>query len=208
MSMTVLLADRETGLLEHHLRQVGFEIAEPGRRPDLVIVADDAELERWRGEAPVIVLGRAQAAPADRVLAFRRGCDDYVPRPFHYEELVERMRAVLRRSRPPAPPPRLLAGPIAIDTRTRVVTVLGKPVVLSAKEYELLVRLATDPRRVFTKQELLRDVWGFRGNVRTRTIDIHACRLRRKLRAADETTAFVDNDWGVGYRLLGVSPSQ
>jgi DNA-binding response OmpR family regulator len=204
MSATVLLADRETGLLEHHLRHLGFRIAEPGGRPDLVIAGEDAELERWRGEAPVIVLGSAKAAPADRVQAFRRGCDDYVPRPFHYEELVERIRAVLRRTRP-APPPFVEAGPIAIDTRTRVVTVRGRGIALAAKEYELLVRLASDPQRVFTKEELLRDVWGYRTQTRTRTIDVHACRLRRKLREADGSTAFVDNDWGVGYRLLGLS---
>jgi DNA-binding response OmpR family regulator len=205
MSATVLLADRETGLLEHHLRHVGFEIATPGRRPDVVIAGDDAELERWRGQAPVIILGPVKSAPADRVDAFRRGCDDYVPRPFHYDELVERIRAVLRRTRPPAPPPFLSAGPIEIDTRTRSVTVCGRPIALPAKEYDLLVRLASDPKRVFTKDELLRDVWGYRTYTRTRTIDVHACRLRRKLRDADATTAFVDNDWGVGYRLLGIA---
>jgi DNA-binding response OmpR family regulator len=207
MSTTVLLVDQEAGLLERHLRHLGFEIAEPGGRPDLVISGDDAVLERWRGEAPVIVLGRAKAPPADRVLAFRRGCDDYVPQPFHYEELVERIRAVLRRARPPVPP-RLVAGPIEIDTRTRVVTVRGKPVSLSAKEYDLLVQLAADPQRVFTKSELLRDVWGYRAQTRTRTVDVHACRLRRKLRAVDDATSYVDNDWGVGYRLLGLLPAQ
>jgi DNA-binding response OmpR family regulator len=205
MSATVLLADQETGLLEHQLRHLGFEIAQPGSCPDVVIAGDGAELERWRGEAAVIVLGSANAAPADRVLAFRRGCDDYVPRPFHYDELIERIQAVLRRARPPVPP-RVVAGPIEIDTRTRVVEVRGKPISLAAKEYELLVRLAADPQRVFTKRELLRDVWGYRADVRTRTVDMHACRLRRKLRAVDGRTPFVDNDWGIGYRLLGALP--
>jgi DNA-binding response OmpR family regulator len=83
------------------------------------------------------------------------------------------------------------------------VTVRGRAISLSTKEYELLLRLAGDPQRVFTKGELLRDVWGYRADVRTRTVDAHACRLRRKLRAADGVTDFVDNAWGVGYRLLG-----
>src|ERR1051326_4652147 len=106
MSTALLVADCEResrAYLERHLRRDGFElVAASERRPDLVL-ADEAELDRWRGEAPAIVLGRPQADPLDRVRAFRRGCDDYVTRPFHYEELVERIRAVLRRSAPPEP---------------------------------------------------------------------------------------------------------
>ena len=207
MSTALLLADRELAtrtLLERHLHRDGFElVAASGRRPDLVLAGDEAELERWRGEAPVIVLGRAEAEPVERVRAFRRGCDDYVPRPFDYEELVERIRAVLRRV---APPERevLVAGPIEIDLHARVVRARGTPVVLSQKEYGLLARLAVDPSRVFTKDELLRDVWGYQTQARTRTLDSHASRLRRKLRAVDPETPFVENEWGVGYRLIGL----
>jgi DNA-binding response OmpR family regulator len=85
------------------------------------------------------------------------------------------------------------------------VTVAGTRVDLSLKEYELLLHLASDPERVFTKEELLRDVWGFRARSRTRTLDAHASRLRRKLRAADPPVELVDNRWGVGYRLLGLN---
>src|SRR6476661_8559312 len=105
MSTMVLLAEREPatrGLLERQLKGDGFELAEPGCAPDLVLAGDDAALERWRGAAPVIVLGRPEADPVDRVRAFRRGCDDYVPRPFHYDELVARIHAVLRRTGRPA----------------------------------------------------------------------------------------------------------
>jgi len=190
-------------LLERHLRDDGFELLGAGpasdRRPDLVLAGDDAELERWRGEAPVIVLGRAEADQRDRVRAFRRGCDDYVARPFDYEELVERIRAVLRRARP-ATLERVVAGPLEIDPAARLVLFHGTPIALSQKEYALVVRLADDPRRVFTKDELLRDVWGFRADGMTRTVDSHACRLRAKLRRAD-TDTFVVNVWGVGYRL-------
>ncbi|HZO97351.1 MAG TPA: response regulator transcription factor [Gaiellaceae bacterium] len=205
MSTTVLLTEREPatrGVLERQLQDDGFELAAPGASPDLVLAADDADVERWRGRAPVIVIGPAEADPVARVRAFRRGCDDYLARPFHYDELVERMRAVLRRAGGPPSAP-LVAGPVSIDRRTRVVTVGGRRVDLSQKEYDLLVRLATDPERVFTKAELLRDVWGFRTRARTRTVDAHASRLRRKLRAADPSADLVENQWGVGYRLLG-----
>lgn len=205
MSTTVLLTEPATrGLLERQLRDDGFELASPGSAPDLVLAVDDAELERWRGQAPVIVLGPAEAQPGERVRAFRRGCDDYLTPPFHYDELVERMRAVLRRTGGLAPAP-LVVGPLRIDRRGRVVTVDGVRVDLSQKEYELLLHLAADPERVFTKEELLRDVWGFRTRSRTRTLDAHASRLRRKLRAADPPVELVDNKWGVGYRLLGLS---
>ena len=210
MSTTVLLAERETttrGLLERHLVRDGFHVvSDAARRPDVVIAGDELELERWAGATPVIVLGRPEADSVDRVRAFRRGCDDYVPRPFHYEELVERIHAVLRRSGTRAT--RLLvAGPVEIDPRTRVVAVAGAPLALAQKEYELLLALATDPHRVFTKDELLRDVWGYRSSSRTRTLDSHASRLRRKLRALDAQTSFVENVWGVGYRLLGLVPA-
>jgi DNA-binding response OmpR family regulator len=210
MSATLLLADREQAtraFLERHLRHVGFEIVSATRpshqRPDLVLAGDEFELSRWRGEAPVIVLGPAEADPLDRVRAFRLGCDDYVARPFHYDELVERIRAVLRRAAP-AEPERLVAGPLEIDLVTRVVRVAGTPVPFSQKEFALLARLAREPHRVFTKEQLLHEVWGYQLQARTRTLDSHASRLRRKLRAVDPETAFIDNVWGVGYRLLGL----
>ena len=207
MSTALLLADREPAtrtLLERHLRHDGFElVGGSGRRPDLVLAGDDAELERWRGEAPVIVLGRVEAEPVDRVRAFRRGCDDYVTRPFNYEELVERIRAVLRRVAPPEPEV-ISAGPLEIDVHARVVRLRGSTVVFSAKEFALLACLAVEPERVFTKAELLRDLWGYQSQARTRTLDSHVSRIRRKLRAVDPVTPFVENVWGVGYRLLGL----
>jgi len=162
-------------------------------------------LDRWARRAPVIVLGPEEADVVDRVHAFRRGCDDYVARPFDYQELVERIHAVLRRSRP-AVQEVLEAGPVRVDTRTRDVRVGGRRIHLSQKEYELLVQLAREPERVFTKAELLYEVWEYRAPARTRTLDSHASRLRRKLREAGTGQAFVENVWGVGYRLLGELP--
>jgi DNA-binding response OmpR family regulator len=108
---------------------------------------------------------------------------------------------VLRRTQPPLRE-RLAAGPVALDRATRRVTVRGFPVALAAKEFELLAKLATDPIRVFTKEELLREVWGFVALGRTRTLDSHASRLRRKLAVAGAEDCVL-NVWGVGYRLLG-----
>jgi hypothetical protein len=125
--------------------------------------------------------------------------------PFVYDELVARMRAVLRRSNGPRHT-RLTVCDLEIDLASRVVTVAGAPVQLSAKEYELLVALAEDPERVFKKEDLLRDVWGFRSLGRTRTLDSHASRLRRKLNRSPET-AYVLNVWGVGYRLVATASS-
>jgi DNA-binding response OmpR family regulator len=110
------------------------------------------------------------------------------------------MRAVLRRSNGPRHP-RLTVRDLEIDLASRVVTVGGEAVQLSAKEHELLVALAEDPDRVFKKEELLRTVWGFRSLGRTRTLDSHASRLRRKLNRSAETS-YVINVWGVGYRLV------
>jgi DNA-binding response OmpR family regulator len=213
MSNALLLAEPEPatrGFLERHLRQDGFEVFEAldgdavelleVTRPDLVLAADSlaADLCRRVADIPIIVLGRADSDPVDRVRAFDGGCDDYVPRPFHYEELLARIRAVLRRVSPP-PRERIEVGDLLIDRAARRVTVRGAAVPLAAKEYELLVKLAGEPGRVFTKEQLLREVWGFRSLGRTRTLDSHASRLRRKLAAAGGD--FVRNVWGVGYSL-------
>jgi two-component system response regulator ResD len=202
MPAALHLADAEPetrGFLERHLPHDGFELVPPHARFDLVL-ADVDTFDRFVAQAPVIVLGRAEADSVDRIHAFRRGCDDYVARPFEYQELVERIRAVLRRSRPQLDDV-VAAAPVRIDTRTRDVRVDGVRVQLAQKEYELLLCLAREPERVFTKAELLRDVWGYRIPARTRTLDSHASRLRRKLREAGPAISLIENVWGVGYRL-------
>jgi DNA-binding response OmpR family regulator len=226
MSSAVLLAEPEGStrdFLDRHLTQDGFDVvgAENSEAlellervcPDLVVIGDPEGLElcrrlregepgrSWDREVPVILLGSQESDPVDRVRAFERGCDDYLDRPFHYDELVARIRAVLRRVAP-RDSEQLEAGEIEIDRPTRRVTVAGERVVLPAKEYELLLKLASDPQRVFTKEELLREVWGFRSIGRTRTLDSHASRLRRRL-ARPGRPPYVQNVWGVGYCLLG-----
>jgi DNA-binding response OmpR family regulator len=204
MSAALLLAASEPEL-ERHLPEDGFRLVPPHGQFDLVLASDVEDVDRFAQQAPVIVIGPAEADAVDRVHAFRKGCDDYVLRPFDYQELVERIRAVLRRARPAAPD-LLEAGPVRIDTRTRDVRVGGRRIYLSQKEYELLVRLAREPERVFTKAELLYDVWEYRAPARTRTLDSHASRLRRKLREAGTGVGLIENVWGVGYRLLGELP--
>jgi DNA-binding response OmpR family regulator len=206
MSTALLLAEPEPdtrGFLERHLRNDGFQVVGEEAHPDLVLLGDSAALDEYRarhGDVPVIVLGEPESDAVDCVRALQRGCDDFLARPFVYEELLARIRAVLRRTTPPAHETRR-AGPITADLATRSVTVDGVPVTLAGKEYELLLKLMTDPTRVFTKEQLLREVWGFRSLGRTRTLDSHASRLRRKLSAA-APGLFVLNVWGVGYRLL------
>ncbi|HEY7730589.1 MAG TPA: response regulator transcription factor [Gaiellaceae bacterium] len=155
---------------------------------------------RWDRNVPVIVLAPAESDPVARVRAFERGADDVIERPIVYLELLARIRALLRRAVPGSAEV-LEAEAVVVDRRTRLVHVRGTPVQLAGKEFELAATLASEPRRVFTKDELLRDVWGFRSAGRTRTLDSHASRLRRKLSLADGDR-FVVNVWGVGYRLL------
>jgi DNA-binding response OmpR family regulator len=226
----LLIAEPEPatrGFLSRHLAEDGFAVVEATaggealalaerERPDLALVDEElpdlpgAEVCRrlregepgrsWNRDVPVILLGQPDADAVDRVRAFARGCDDYLSRPFHYEELLARIRAVLRRANG-AGQEQIVADGIVVDEPTRRVTVGGERVSLSSKEYELLLKLASDPERVFKKEELLRDVWGFRSLGRTRTLDSHASRLRRKL-AAPQGTRYVRNVWGVGYCLL------
>jgi DNA-binding response OmpR family regulator len=202
MSTALLLAEPEP-FLERHLRSDGFEVVDEAARPDLVLLADSAAVDEYRarhGDVPVIVLGEPESDTVDRIRALERGCDDFLVRPFAYEELLARIRAVLRRTTPAAHEVRR-AGLIIADLATRSVLVADVAVSLAGKEYELLLKLMTDPTRVFTKEQLLREVWGFRSLGRTRTLDSHASRLRRKLAAAGAGSVVV-NVWGVGYRLM------
>lgn len=223
MSAALLLSDPEEETREYLVRQLltdGFEVLNARfggealdlaerRSPDLVLVSELDLCARlragepgrtWNRQVPVIVLGSEQADAVDRVRAFQRGADDYLHRPIVYEELVARIRAVLRRVSP-SPGERLEAGDLVVDRVTRAVTLRGEPVRLAGKEFLLLEKLAGEPRRVFTKDELLRDVWGFRTHCRTRTLDSHVSRLRSKLRRVSPDR-YVVNVWGVGYKLL------
>jgi DNA-binding response OmpR family regulator len=146
----------------------------------------------------IVVTGRH--SELDRLRGFESGADDYLPKPFSYPELRARIAALLRRSNTRKLEGRVRIGPLEIDPPTREVKLRGRKIPLSQKEYALLKAIAVEPTRVFTKEELLRDVWGFRSLGSTRTLDSHACRLRQKLSV--EGDRLVVNVWGVGYRLV------
>jgi DNA-binding response OmpR family regulator len=150
-------------------------------------------------DLPVLLL-TGRGGELERVRGFRSGADDYVVKPFSYQELVCRIDALLRRSRRRPNLGRLRVGGLDVDPVSRRVLLHGEPVSLSKKEFALLRALAAEPTRVFTREELLRGVWGFRTIGLTRTLDSHAFRLRKKLNAGGD--GFVVNVWGVGYRLL------
>jgi DNA-binding response OmpR family regulator len=203
----LLLAEPEPsvrGFLERQLASDGFDVLSferPEELPraaeaDVLVLGDPDALDRCVvPDCPVIVLGGAD--PATRVRALAR-CDDYLSRPFLYEELVARIHAVLRRR-----PPRqelIDLGELVVDRAARRVVARGREVALAAKEYALLVKLAQEPDRVFTREHLLRDVWGYRTYVATRTLESHASRIRRKLEEAG-LPGYVVNVWGVGYKL-------
>jgi two-component system response regulator ResD len=192
------------GFLERQLRSDGFDVLSfptteelpRAADPDVLVLGDPEALERCRvPDCPVIVLGRRDPDATLRALA---RCDDYLSRPFAYEELVARIRALLRRC-----PPRselVDLGELVIDRAARRVLVRGREVMFAQKEYALLLKLASDPDRVFTREQLLRDVWGYPGFAPTRTVESHASRLRVKFAAAG-LEDWVVNLWGVGYKL-------
>ncbi len=158
----------------------------------------DGPAAQFDPQLPVIVLS-GRGADGDRVRGLSEGADDYLIKPFHYPELLIRIRKLLeRRDGMRRGPVRI--GPLSVDSATREVRVGDRQVSLANKEFELLRALAAEPQRVFTKEELLRNVWGFQSLGRTRTLDSHASRLRRKL--DPERGRFVINCWGVGYRLV------
>jgi DNA-binding response OmpR family regulator len=159
-----------------------------------------------REDLPVIVLG-APAHQLDLLRAFAQGADDFLARPggagFKYLELRARLQALLRRcagDAPAATQPKIDVGALSIDTRSRSVLLHEQPIRLRSREYALLVHLAREPTRVFTKHELLRAVWGHQAACPTRTLDSHASRLRGKLARGPEERWIV-NVRGVGYRL-------
>ena len=160
---------------------------------------DVCRLLRQRSQVPIIVV-TARGDEIDRVILLELGADDYVVKPFGFRELLARIRAVLRRTgeQPaPAPDPCIVVGRLEIDTRTRCVQLDHTPVTLTPKEHDLLVYLARDPGAVFSRKQLIEDVWDQNWWGSTKTLDVHIASLRKKL-----APELIETVRGVGFRLV------
>jgi DNA-binding response OmpR family regulator len=179
-------------------------------RPSLVVLdvmlpgIDGLSLCRWiraRSELPVILL-TARGEEADRIVGLELGADDYVTKPFSPRELATRVRTVLRRSRPFAPPSeRLELGRLALDAGSREARRDGEPLQLTAKEFDLLWFLASYPNRVFSRDQLMDRVWGYAAALDTGTVTVHVRRLREKIEDDPSHPERLETVWGVGYRF-------
>ena len=153
-------------------------------------------------ELPVLAFLREGDGELDLVRAFAAGVDDVQARPLSYAELRCRLLALLRRAvSTEGVVRRRRAGDLQVDLVARSATVAGHAVELTRTEFDLLTVLSGDPKRVFSKAELLREIWGIECVTGTRTLDSHACRLRRRLHDAGGES-YVANRWGIGYSLL------
>jgi DNA-binding response OmpR family regulator len=221
---TVLVVDDEPIVREvvvGYLRREGFRTLEAGDgdsarellerdRPNLVVLdlmlpgMDGLELCRWiraRSNLPVIML-TARGEEADRIVGLELGADDYVTKPFSPRELAARVRTVLRRSSPPvAREARLSFDGLEIDAATREVTKASEPLRLTAREFDLLWFLASHPRRVFSRNQLMDRVWGYEAALDTGTVTVHVRRLREKIEDDPSRPRFLETVWGVGYRF-------
>jgi DNA-binding response OmpR family regulator len=150
---------------------------------------------RRRSDVPIIVV-TARGEEGDRVAALDEGADDYMVKPFGLAELLARIRAVLRRTRP-SEPELLRHGPLAVDPRTREVTVGERAIALTPKEFDILECLVADPGRVVTRQEILERAWDAHWYGPTKVLDVHMAALRRKL----GVPGLVETVYGRGFRL-------
>ena len=223
---TILVVDDEPSIVEIvslYLHQAGYAVktAHDGRSalslmmesmPDLVILdlmlpeIDGLEITRRlraEGNTPIIML-TARREESDRVLGFELGADDYVVKPFSPQELVGRVRAVLRRTQGAATVAEqqaLTYDGMAIDPVTRLVTVGQNEVSLTAKEFDLLWLLAGSPRQVFNRVQLLEQVWGESEYLDPSTVTVHVRRLREKIEPDPAKPRHVLTVWGVGYKF-------
>jgi DNA-binding response OmpR family regulator len=182
-----------------------------GEAPSLVVLdvmlpgeTDGLALCRWiraTSDLPVILL-TARGDEADRIVGLELGADDYVTKPFSPRELASRVKTVLRRARPAAPPPeRIELDSLVLDAARHEARRDGKALRLTAREFELLWFLASNPNRVFSRDQLMARVWGYSSALDTGTVTVHVRRLREKLEDDASRPELIETVWGVGYRL-------
>ena len=196
----VTAADGENarGLIEREEPSlVLLDVMLPGR-------TDGLELCRWirsTSDLPVILL-TARVEETDRIVGLELGADDYVTKPFSPRELATRVKTVLRRARNGRPPlERVSVGPLVVDAAKREARRDGELLSLTAKEFDLLWFLASNPNRVFSRDQLMHRVWGYSAALDTGTVTVHVRRLREKLEEDPSEPRLLETVWGVGYRL-------
>ena len=225
MAISVLIVEDDPNiaeLLQMYLEKEGYTVttaADGGEgllqfrahRPDLVLldvmmpVMDGwavCRAIRAEGNTPVIML-TAKGETDDKVTGLRTGADDYITKPFEMKEVLARMEAVLRRSSGAAPEKksrRLVFDKLTVDMDAFELVIDGKKVDAPPKEMELLFFLASSPNRVYTRNQLLDEVWGFDYFGDSRTVDVHVKRLREKLEGVSESWS-LKTVWGVGYKF-------
>jgi two-component system response regulator ResD len=224
MAETVLVVDDDAttrDVIVRYLEREGFVAleAEDGGRaravietcePNLVILdlmlpgIDGLSVIRWirsSGWLPVIML-TALGEETDRIVGLELGADDYVTKPFSPRELIARVKTVLRRTGPSAPPvERLETGDLTLDASAREVRKRGAEIRLTPKEFDLLWFLASHPRRVFSRDQIMNRVWGFDEGLDTGTVTVHIRRLREKIEDDPGEPRHLETVWGVGYRF-------
>jgi len=222
---TILVVDDEPIVREvvvRYLEREGYRTLEAGdgdaarsaieqRGADLVVLdvmlpgTDGLELCRWirsRSELPVIML-TARGEEVDRIVGLELGADDYLTKPFSPRELAARVRSVLRRSQPSgAPSERIDFGEVVLERETREAHKAGTELGLTAKEFDLLWFLASHPRRVFSRDQLMTGVWGYEAALDSGTVTVHVRRLREKIEDDPSQPRHLQTVWGVGYRLV------
>ncbi|MGI9658584.1 MAG: response regulator [Gaiellaceae bacterium] len=225
MSPTVLVVDDEPTIREvvvRYLEREGYETLEAGdghqardlleqSSPNLVVLdlmlpgIDGLELCRWirsTSDLPVIML-TARGEEADRIVGLELGADDYVTKPFSPRELVARVRSVLRRAQAETPVSEHLSfAALELDAGSREVTRNGDEIKLTAKEFDLLWFVASNPRQVFSRDQLMDRVWGYTAALDTGTVTVHIRRLREKIETDPSKPEFLQTVWGVGYRFV------
>ena len=154
---------------------------------------------RAESDVPIIML-TAKGETADRVSGLEMGADDYIVKPLEMPEVIARVRAVFRRMAPDDAPEKLAFDNLIIDKQAYDLVIKGKRMDAPPKEIELLYYLASNPNRVFTRAQLLDDVWGFDYFGDTRTVDVHVKRLREKLEGVSDKWE-LKTVWGVGYKF-------
>jgi DNA-binding response OmpR family regulator len=189
--------DRADELLrQEQLDLVVLDVMLPGK--------DGLELSRSirsRSSLPVILL-TARGEEADRIVGLELGADDYVTKPFSPRELAARVRALLRRATAAADPRSSVAfGDVTLDGDARQVRKAGEEVALTAREFDLLWFLAANPRKVFSRDQLMASVWGYEPALDSGTVTVHVRRLRTKIEDDPARPRHLQTVWGVGYRL-------